>query len=535
MKQTVIAFLSISILLSSCAPTVPAQSLIEITGTSGSEKAILPTPIPTENKRQKMESTVAAHLAGDPDMGRTYVQYVHGLDEASLIQHGVDFLEEIRDDGQRLVPDGDVSIGVNNYGILYAEALDNSTVVFNIKDNDGNYLIATKEEAINRLTQANPDAITGKTIDSFTLTTEVINGILVSLIDENGQQVMGVNPNTKQWEILIDGAFATAPTAEPTATTNENISDKGLVEVDQEVISAMVKDFAAGTTEFPSDLSREQYSAFIKEMNAQRGQKPIYTEAFDNKTGERVTLYLNKDSRKMEPLPGTYAENKATIDQHSYPLYAEVYQEEGQDLQYLHPDTGELMTLPNSANVDWTKVIDESNLKDGYMELSEFLQEWLERLVAKGRRLHQMILLDKEPIVILETQEDKYIDRYTLNTLFMRTNEQGKPLYAARVFVGTISRRHSITVEGDSTSDSVAYSVFNQSPKELDKLTTNHIYYASIAPNQTQLLADASYGASTIKLSNLATTANAYHNAVEQMLIKDGNVTVIGEPLILKK
>ena len=166
MKQTVIAFLSISILLSSCAPTVPAQSLIEITGTSDSEKAILPTPIPTENKRQKMESTVAAHLAGDPDMGRTYVQYVHGLDEASLIQHGVDFLEEIGDGGQRLVTDGDVSIGVNNYGILYAEALDNSTVVFNIKDNDGNYLIATKEEAINRLTQANPDAITGKTADS---------------------------------------------------------------------------------------------------------------------------------------------------------------------------------------------------------------------------------------------------------------------------------------------------------------------------------------------------------------------------------
>lgn len=533
-------------ILAACSPRASANSDQEIslnepnvtensnfneetqsTQNQNNEQVAEPTASPEAIKAQQT-ALVKTSLEQNPNYNTSYVQNFEKINQQSLTDEGVSFLQEIGISGKKIVNDEYIKIGVNNYGILYAEALDNSTVVFNIKDNDGNYLIATKEEAINRLTQANPDAITGKTIDSFTLTTEVINGILVSLIDENGQQVMGVNPNTKQWEILIDGAFATAPTAEPTATTNENISDKGLVEVDQEVISAMVKDFAAGTTEFPSDLSREQYSAFIDEMNRQLSNKSIYVNATD-KNGAAVVLYHDVSKNEMISLPGTYEDNKNVIDKNTFSIFVKIDKEPiTNNLRYFDQKTQEWITIENSAGIDWKKIIDENNFYDGYFnpptdEKLEYITgkpktTYMESMVV-GKpydnipfHLVQAILIDKNTISLAEAEGGSaYMDFNCLDMVFIRTDNFNQPLYGIRVFVGPQGGMEYLK-EGKSETEH--FGSLDGMKKILTKqLKANAIYFVGLSIDQTAIWQKWNRD-SIDQIVNIVPTNEAYTAAV---------------------
>jgi hypothetical protein len=133
--------------------------------------------------------------------------------------------------------------------------------------------------------------------------------------------------------------------------------------------------FAAGQIEFPSNLSPEEYSAFIDEMNNHVGRQAIWVETFKSSDRSPAVLYFDVAQSKMVALPGTYAENKEIIDKNQIEMFVKIGEEaETGNLQYTN-SKGELITSPNSADVNWNLRVDISNYKDGSIDLPEVIPE----------------------------------------------------------------------------------------------------------------------------------------------------------------
>jgi hypothetical protein len=543
MKQIAIALLSISILLSSCAPAAPAATEAAAQTNPQAEKtatAAFPTEDPAVMRQKEIEAIAMRGLKDDIHYSSVYVQYLDQLDNKPLTDMAVDFLLEVAAAGGAVGEVRDVSIGVNAYGILYASHVDGTQIVFNIKDLSDNYLIATKQEAFDRLSSSNPAAVEGKTIDDFSLTADTINSVLASLLDKDGNPVEGVNAQTRQWQAIdTNGALVGNPGEVPTATIGAKTSDEGLLASNQEVITNMVKDFAVNKIEFPTDLTPEQYSAFIKEMNSQYSNKPIWVEAEDA-SHNKVTLYHNITTNKMETLPGSYLDNKDTIDKNFYSTYVEIHQEKGTgNLQFVDPNTGELATVPNSANINWNLVIDDKNLYDGAIELPKDEKKITEFLVTDAGmnpdisekvNLIQAVLIDNQPVTLTCLGESgRYRDLSSLEMLFIKTDQAGKPLYAIKTFVGPISMQ--LLSEGDSTVNKLN-DLYTKDQR--NKLKSATIYFVGLN-SQQNIPWQKNKLARIDQLENVTSADQAYDASVKDKKPNDSNVILITQLLIEKK
>ncbi len=164
---------------------------------------------------------------------------------------------------------------------------------------------------------------------------------------------------TNSETVDIESSFTTATpavtvtpaaTVEPSPTAIEQV-----LTLDQKIDA-----FMNGSAEFPSNLSPEEYKAFIEGMNERRGGQPIWVEGTDQ-GGAPVVVYFDVAKGKMVELKGTYADNKAVIEQNTWNQYVEFSSDAEGNLQYVNPDTGELVSVPGSAGMDWNMVIDETN------------------------------------------------------------------------------------------------------------------------------------------------------------------------------
>jgi hypothetical protein len=277
-----------------------------------------------------------------------------------------------------------------------------------------------------------------------------------------------------------------------------------------------------------STLSIQQRAAFsealVEKLEAERGQQPIWVEAEDA-TG-KVTLYHDVAQNKMVTLPGSYADNKDVIDQNSYRMFVAISEEEGTgNLQYIHPDTGEKMTLPDSAGIDWTKIIDKTNLYDGYMKLptGEALAQMEKEIFGKSTdslnrdKYIQAILMNQEPIILTRAQ-GLYWDEYCLNALFMRTDQSGKPLYAVRVFVGPIGVFGLMKEKGKDLER-----IHPVIDSDFEKFTANHAYFLGVMLDQPYVWKNNKQ-AQIDQLENTSSTAQAFDAAINDPFPEVGNI-----------
>jgi len=324
-----------------------------------------------------------------------------------------------------------------------------------------------------------------------------------------------------------------SPTAtiEPSPTATERVM----------TLEERVDAFAAGQIEFPSNLSPEEYSAFIDEMNDHVGRQAIWVESFRNSDGSPVVLYFDIAQSKMVMLPGSYEENKDIIDQNQLEMFVKISEEAGTgNLQYTNSN-GELITSPNSADVNWNLRVDASNYEDGLIDLPEVIRStsepteenfWNEVLVGLNDEISFIpgILMDDDVSMLVSFQGgwNKYP---CLNMLFIVTNRQEKPLYGIRTFVGP----GPLIFTGNEGS------VLNMSSSKIQLLNSNEtrkfesgaVYYVSFA-NQQKVWDN--YERSNIdELQGADAAVSSFDNAFNQDVPNDGNIILAGMFFIKKK
>jgi hypothetical protein len=326
-------------------------------------------------------------------------------------------------------------------------------------------------------------------------------------------------------EVTVIPTVASTPTTVPTPT-----------EVPLASLSAdqLVEKYLAEREIDTSTLSIRQRAAFsealVEKLEAERGQQPIWVEAED--ASGKVTLYHDVAKNKMERLPGSYLDNKEIIDQNSYRMFVAVSEEEGTgNLQYIHPDSGEKMILPDSAGIDWTRIIDDTNLHDGYMTLPtgkplEIVEDNVSNLEYKSNFV-QAILLQNQPIKLTALQ-GLYFDEKCLNMLFLRTDITGKPIYALRVFADVFGFIIFMK-EGEPILERLI-----TEPQYEERLKANQTYFVRIPIDQDWMWKNFMMS-SINQLENTISTDKAYDAAITTIIPNDGNIILLTGQLIEKK
>ncbi len=100
-----------------------------------------------------------------------------------------------------------------------------------------------------------------------------VNLLILTFILSAGCQK---NPETIELSASKVPTATTMPTVtlEPSPTATEKVM----------TLEEQVDAFASGKIDFPSDMTPDQYSAFIDEMNNHVGRKPIWVEDINSKT-----------------------------------------------------------------------------------------------------------------------------------------------------------------------------------------------------------------------------------------------------------
>lgn len=344
--------------------------------------------------------------------------------------------------------------------------------------------------------------------------------------------------------VAIEASFRTSTpevTANPSATAEPSPTATEKAMTLQEKVAA----FAAGKIEFPSDLTPEQYKAFIKEMNDLRGSSAIWVEAVDGNKNP-IVYYHDVLKNQMVILRGNYEKNKAIIEQNSTTTFVEIYTEPGtNNLQYVDPKTGEKITVPDSGGFNWQTVIDAGNLDSGIIQvpdetnidlsapvfqgfnMTELIVKGVDaKSIAKKSNLIPIVMLNNIPTILTENQ-GQYFDYECLEVMFVRTNAEGKPIFGVKVYDGGIVY---FAKEG-STKMEMIFSLKTSQNKLFKK---NGIYYISISPRQDLVWQEDKH-ATIDGLENTVSAADAYNAAVNDMLPNDANVIINSDLAIEKK
>lgn len=335
-------------------------------------------------------------------------------------------------------------------------------------------------------------------------------------------------------------APANTVTAEPSPTATEVV-----MTFDQKIDA-----FMNGSIEFPSDLSPEEYKAFIAGMNERRGADSVWISGVD-KNQNPVTSYYDVAKNKMVELKGTYEQNKQIIDANVIGnTFVELYQDAAGNLQYVNPDTGELVTVPNSAGVDWNMVVNNTNYQSG---LIDFPTDGLPSplggtatglfdLVVGGKHSNPdifkrranvlpVVLVDNTPVKLASVQGGLF-PYSCLEMLFIRTDESGKPTYAVKVLVGPQSRM-SIGEEGKKMDMTIG-NEFGPIPDTavLEKLVGGSIYYVALTPDQEDIWQEMNRS-DIDKLEGVDSEADAYNAATSDPTPDE--IIVLTSQFIIKK
>lgn len=324
-------------------------------------------------------------------------------------------------------------------------------------------------------------------------------------------------------------------TIEPSPTATERVL----------TLEERVDAFATGQVEFPTDLSPEEYSAFIDEMNNHVSRQAIWVESFRNSDGSPVVLYFDVAQSKMVMLSGTYAENREIIDQNQLEMFVKISEEaETGNIQYTN-SSGELVTSPNSADVNWNLRVDASNYEDGLISLpkvtasqktkkdEDWYNNWWNR--AFSDQDANMTLV---PAILMDNQVSKLVsfqggwnDYACLNMLFIITNEQGEPLYGIRKMVGPAPITLLGFEEGALDITPGLYELRNSDT--IRKFEAGAIYYVGVR-NQ-QYVWDTNNRASIEELQGVASVPQTFNETFNEDFPDNGNVILAASIFVKKK
>lgn len=337
-------------------------------------------------------------------------------------------------------------------------------------------------------------------------------------------------------------------TKAPTATTMPAVTLEPSPAAEMTMtLEEKVDAFRSGKIDFPTDMNPEQYSAFIDDMNNHVGRNPIWVEATDNRNGNKVVLYFDTSKSKMVTLQGSYEENKEIIDQNALEIFVKIGKEPGTgNIQFTNPD-GKLITVPNSANVNWNQAVDETNYRSGIIDLptlvkSENTDEWYDKIIG-GISSYPVIQQLKQTFVSGILMDDTVSNivslqngwnRYPcLDILFIRTDIEGNPLYGVRTMIGG---GPSIYVgdEGGTIDASTPGTVYLQDTDDIKRFNAGEVYYVGVAKNQQIVWQEANM-ADIDSLQGVGSVADAYENAINNNMPDDGNIVLAGSIFIKKK
>ncbi|MBE7536737.1 MAG: hypothetical protein HS124_13535 [Anaerolineales bacterium] len=312
MKKVLLVVLVL--LIVACTPQVTVAPEVTATSIPPTETAV---PTATPDLEKELRADVIAQIQADPNYQSSYVQALEEISGQSISETCADFVFKLGALDENLA---DFTFGINQYGICYAKSDDGSQIIFDKWDANGP-LYVTRAAGFDLLSKLNPQATDGKTEEDFSLEENAANTFAVLKDDQGNLTEVGVGING-QWGTTGSTELVATPTA-PSANSETDLEEENLLTSNPEVIASMASDVLSGKTEFPSDVNPEQYSALVKEMNAQRGSKPVYVEAVDA-SGNPTVMFYNTETRKFETLKGTYEDNKEIIDQHGFDIYVEI-------------------------------------------------------------------------------------------------------------------------------------------------------------------------------------------------------------------
>lgn len=340
--------------------------------------------------------------------------------------------------------------------------------------------------------------------------------------------------------LITEGQTVATPTAP--ANSETDLGEENLLTNNREVIASMVDDFANKKTEFPRNLNPEQYSAFIDEMNNHVGRKSIWVE-----TGDGNVLYYDVKQNKMVSVPGTYEQNKDLIEQNQIELFVKIKTDpETGNVQFVNSE-GELVTSPNSANVDWNLVVDASNYKNGPIDFpnafkSENSDAWYDKIIG-GVSTYEIVQKLKQafiPGILMDdivckiVREQNGWKQYPcINIMFIKADKDGNPLYGIRTMVGG-GPNIFVGEEGGEIDTSTTGVVELRDSDDIKKLEAGAVYYVGAPINQDMVWQEANKS-DIDALQGIGPESNKYTNISSENMPDDGNIVIAGAVLIKKK
>lgn len=471
--------LSAAIILASCAPPPaevapvpdqedeeeknPTQTAQDVIDGTQEGQEIDPATLEAPTVDPLLEK-VETGLGSNPNSQTSYVRALEIHNNESMVQACLDFVKRL----DNRIDINYNTIGINQYGICYAKSDDGSQIIFDKWDANGP-LYVTRAAGFDLLSKLNPQATDGKTEEDFSLEENAANTFAVLKDDQGNLTEVGVGING-QWGTTGSTELVATPTA-PSANSETDLEEENLLTSNPEVIASMASDVLSGKTEFPSDVNPEQYSALVKEMNTQRGSKPVYVEAVDA-SGNPTVMFYNTETRKFETLKGTYEDNKEIIDQHGFDIYVEIGRNEQGLTTYIHPDTGEEIVVENSGDVDWDWVGNKNNAGENISQ-EALGNELLGFLLDGGYNITQVITINKEPAEMVFAQ-GKYFGYNCIEVLVVRNG------VGIRAFVGA---EGGLVLVDENTGEEKALGRLNGT-SERKSIKENMVYYIFLYKDQ---------------------------------------------------
>ncbi len=243
----------------------------------------------------------------------------------------------------------------------------------------------------------------------------------------------------------------------------------------------------------------------------------------------------------MISLPGTYAENKAIIDQNVLEMFVKISEEPGTgNVQFIN-SKGELITSPNSANTNFNLRIDGSNYKDGLIDLPTVIGDptpgaFFDHVFASGGKMDEtlvpVILMEDTASVVVRNQGG-WTEYYTLNVMSINANkETNEKNYGIRFMAGG-SPDIYFGKEGETLDGHPSKNLILEDSDDIKQFKAGAVYYIGIPKNQ-QVMWDESLFSDIDALEGTNGESDSFENATSNNVPEEGNI-IITAPIFIKK